>query len=414
MECVSFKIDGEWLTDLVRSWFWDENKEYSVCEELLLNSLVNPDISIEERKDTARQIIEGRKKLVGVNSFELVDDNKNVRPITAKLDEQYRKLRIKEFECLLNTRMIPFVDPFSTVKSLRMGSYYGIATHEQCMAWFWYSDDAFDHINLRPLEPGDGMLLDEDDDTLAGLWLYDYPDIVYDAYVKSGKSMPTSDWDDPFWAAVYELITNDKYCRFESKWFKKRNQSYSACLRMKTDRDSGEVRQITYKKELPQSCLDTIDFCKEWLDTHEKDDSLKYYTIHFIHSALTDEDRFGDPRMYAIVPDDYETFEGLISPTGDFYSCDFGGHSMKAYYIMCAYPEKFPDFDYDKGTFDYDTALDYILEHGWCATRWLPIIGSYIELPCTESRQCTKGQENAIFDTKIKHNRDVDLSPIGY
>jgi hypothetical protein len=118
--------------------------------------------------------------------------------------------------------------------------------------------------------------------------------------------------------------------------------------------------------------------------------------------------------MYQILPDNYEKWEGLISPNGDFYSCDFGGHNVKAYYIMAAFPEKFPNFDYENNHLAVSEALDDLLSQGWCATRYLPTIGNYIELPRTELGKCTKAQKDAIFDAKIKHDINVDLGPIGY
>jgi hypothetical protein len=35
VEELYFKIDGEYITDLVRTFFWNEDKPYSTCEEIL-------------------------------------------------------------------------------------------------------------------------------------------------------------------------------------------------------------------------------------------------------------------------------------------------------------------------------------------------------------------------------------------
>lgn len=50
MAQIGFKIDGEWLTNFVRTWFWVENKSYETCEKLLLQSLTNPNIPTEKNK----------------------------------------------------------------------------------------------------------------------------------------------------------------------------------------------------------------------------------------------------------------------------------------------------------------------------------------------------------------------------
>ena len=48
MGSVNFQIEGEFVCDLARVWFWDEGREYSKCEELLLSCLVTDQITLEE------------------------------------------------------------------------------------------------------------------------------------------------------------------------------------------------------------------------------------------------------------------------------------------------------------------------------------------------------------------------------
>lgn len=433
MAQVGFKVDGEWLTDFVRTWFWDENKPYETCENLLLQSLMNPKIPIKQTKQIIQEIIEGKKKLVGVNEFELVDDNENVRPLSMKLNEQRRTIEIQKMKLLMDSRMILFVDPYSTVKSLPAAREYGVTNYEQCMTWFWYEEDAIQHGYMRPWEPEEGMLLNEHDDTELGLWLYYYPEIAYDAFLKNDEHLPTEGYREGFWQAVYEIITDEEHSStFCSKYFAKRNESYLASVRMKKEKDKRErdgytpakFSFIEEQKVLSENCKKTIAFCKDFLDTHEKPDiyedadiQIKYHTIHLIYDVLTDkDDKLLSNRdlMYQILPDNYEKWEGLIAPNGDFYSCDFGGHNAKAYHIMTVFPEKFPNFDYKNNHLQMSEALDDLLSQGWCATRYLPTIGNYIELPRTELGECTKAQKNAIFDAKIKHDVSVDLGPIGY
>lgn len=429
-EIVGFKIDGEWLTNFVRTLFWDEDKPYDVCENLLLQSLINPDISIDQTKDIIREIIEGRKKLVGINNFELVDDNENVRLITIKLDNQRRKIKIQEMKFVMDSMMINFVDPYSSVKSIRAAKEYEVTNYQQCMTWFWYNDNAIDTAYMRPRTPGEGMILNEDNDTDLGLWLYYYPEIAYDAYIKNDEHIPTKDYQEDFWKAVYEIINNDEYkWKFSSKYFARRNENYLASCRIKKDEalsseDSNTRSFIKEQRQLTENCKRTIQFCKDFLDSHTKPDKdenieiqIKYHTMSLIYDVLTDkDDKLLNMRdlMYQILPDDYEKWEGLISPGGEFYSCDFGGHNAKAYYIMTSFPEKFPNYDYENNRLEVSEALDDILTQGWCATRYLPSIGNYIELPRTKLHKCTKPQKDAIFDAKVKHNVTVDLSPIGY
>lgn len=75
METLTWKIDGAFITRIVREKLWWERQPYSEVEKLLLGCLKTDQLSDEERKDKARQILMGTKKLVGINSFTLEDDN---------------------------------------------------------------------------------------------------------------------------------------------------------------------------------------------------------------------------------------------------------------------------------------------------------------------------------------------------
>jgi len=443
-QCVKWKIEGEFITNLARSWFWDEDKPYEICEELLLKCLCGTDTSEIELKIIAQNIIEGRKKLVGINSFDLEDDNKNIRPITLKLEEIARKAKVEQLRNLMITRMIDFVDPYCTVKSKNGAIECEYINLEECKTWFWYSTDYIDNLYKRPKYPDDTdtMLLNENDNTLAGLWLCEFPEIAYKAislHDTYPSCHPMKEQEDLiFWNDLYNVIKDDT--RFQSKYFKKRNENYLAEMRMEEEKKLRESGKLTDKciednirswssKELilKEEAEKTISYANEWLSKNKKPEKgadvpssyiIKYHTLHMIAQVLSEniKDRTLDDndRHFMLLPDSYNKWEGLIAPNGDFYSCDFGGHNAKAYHLICAYPEKFPNIDYEHLGCDSSNSLDDILRQGWCATRYLPIYGCYIELPRTMRRECTKAQKDAIFDAKIRHNVAVDLSPIGY
>lgn len=87
MKTLNWSICGEFICDLARTWFWHENKTYEKAEELLLTALGTDEISLNEKKVIVRDILEGKKKLIGTNTFELVEDNERVRPIQEKVTE---------------------------------------------------------------------------------------------------------------------------------------------------------------------------------------------------------------------------------------------------------------------------------------------------------------------------------------
>lgn len=74
MERVYFKVDGEWLTDFIRILYYKEDKSYEECKEKLINSLCLNDMKEEEKTELFESILYGKKRFVGENSFDLVDD----------------------------------------------------------------------------------------------------------------------------------------------------------------------------------------------------------------------------------------------------------------------------------------------------------------------------------------------------
>ncbi|CUO91144.1 Uncharacterised protein [Clostridium baratii] len=74
MEVVTFKVDGEWFTDYIRKFFYAEDFSFEECKHKLIDSLSLHSFTEEQKNKLAEDIIYGEKKLVGCNSFELVDD----------------------------------------------------------------------------------------------------------------------------------------------------------------------------------------------------------------------------------------------------------------------------------------------------------------------------------------------------
>lgn len=73
-EQIGWKIHGDFITKVVREMLWVEHKPYKDVEELLLGCLATHELSYDERREVARQILSGEKKLEGINSFTLEDD----------------------------------------------------------------------------------------------------------------------------------------------------------------------------------------------------------------------------------------------------------------------------------------------------------------------------------------------------
>ena len=117
-ERLNFSIDGEFLTNVARDWFWNMNKPYKKCEELLFSCMEGGDK--EEKRRVCQDIIEGRKKLVGINEFELVDDNTKVRPLGQKVEELQRKMLVSQIREDMIVHPLKYIDRFAMTASRTM------------------------------------------------------------------------------------------------------------------------------------------------------------------------------------------------------------------------------------------------------------------------------------------------------
>lgn len=68
-EQLHFSMDGEFLTAIARDWFWNMDKPYKKCEELLLSCMMGG--NEEEKRHVCQDIIEGRKNLLVSMSLNL-------------------------------------------------------------------------------------------------------------------------------------------------------------------------------------------------------------------------------------------------------------------------------------------------------------------------------------------------------
>ena len=378
METLHWQIEGEFITDLVRQWFWQENKSYADCENLLFECMRN--LEFDVKKKNALDIIEGRKKFSGINSFELVDDNKSIRYVTDKVNELWKQEEIRKIEDHIRGYAIDFIDPWSTIKSKKAAIENHVNTLEECEIWFHYSDRDQRAVARGEERQKFPMAYSY---TAAGLWLTDRPELIFEAKKMGGD----------FWENIYQLTKDNPN-------LKVRNDRYITDKRIKEEnKKSRERLWKEYEKEAQKQFENEPKFMSdEW----------------FEYKYNTEDDKFS----YYLEPDNYENWEGVIDPDGNFYSCHFGGHNLKSFYLILKYPNKFGikasgsmldlEFEIDqKLDVDAGNGLDFIVKHGWCATRHIG--GRYfIELPT--NNHLTQKQINAIFDASIKH--DININEI--
>lgn len=364
METMHFSIEGGFITDLVRTWFWEEQKPIQTCIDLIASCVSGA--STEEIQQISTAILEGRKKFTGINIFTLEDDNKRVRPLLDKIKQEERErgiLMIRQ-EMLADYRK--YIDRWATIKTCdRLTlAQKGILTFADCRNWFTTFPS-----KILPGEREDILVTDQrnpnckiplfDTPTMGGLWLINDPGLVYNCCKGDVAQIGKPD----FWKAVYEAVKDNPA-------FADRNERYLFSIRPKP---SFEERMKALMKAPPEGKGEPEYGTPKWLD-------YKYQTTKDVE--------------YRMIPDDLEYWEGLIAPNGDFYSCKFGGHNHKAYNLVIYYPNRFPK---PPETLDASNALDFIREHGWCATR--SVGGDHILM----SEHPTRRQIETMLETAEKH-----------
>lgn len=185
---------------------------------------------------------------------------------------------------------------------------------------------------------------------------------------------------------MYELIKDRK----ESE-FKERNQKYLATKRMQ------EIpTKIEHKLQQGRSSEKSI--C---------DMTPEEFILHMINRRPGSLD-------VRVIPDNMEKFEGLIRPDGAFFSCEFGGHNVKAFYYIAAYYKEFGFVSrsevYEK--VPMDRALDNLIDAGWIATRYLPSAGNYISAKQDIQFEPTKEQKDTAWNAIVKYDCRVSNTEI--
>ena len=363
MGSVNFQIEGEFVCDLARVWFWDEGREYSKCEELLLSCLVTDQITLEEKKKIVVEILEGRKKLVGVNSLSLVDDGARIRPLTDKIEEYRKKEIIHKIEEDIQRRPLAYLDPYSceqnpadfrsVIDELRydeekdVRDAYGkyLTPYEDLRLWAYSVDSYFYGRRVLPgfWNESERPYLDH------GFYLIERPRLVYELI-----GGPVEDTDKLLTLLrnyLQPLVDTGRVNKAAALEIIHRNKKY-------------EAAQEEKRRQIPEP--------------EEKE--------------LTEEE-LNKKTDY----DDFLSEYGLIDPSGNYYSCNFAGHHAKAFHIIAKREGRDPDFF----NLDFDKALDKLYSEGWVIIRNPDPRGS-VFFDFRGDLRPTKKQIDAAFSHMIK------------
>ena len=438
---LSFSINGDFVTNTARQWFWDEGKEYEICEELLLNCLITDELTLEERKNIARDIIEGKKKIEGISTdgFTVENDGIKIRPLSDKIKTLEKEKGIETIQVTMFSSFMPFVDPFSRIKSPDgFWHAFDIDTYQNCYEYFLTMNNP---MFMAP------SLMEEkaNSTTKGGLWLIEHADLVYDVLseIHHTTNMETLRPDnnyydtDCFWYKLYEKIKD-----WDDTDIKDRNNKYLAMLRNYeikeqrkttsniTSKEEEIINDIITKTEYDKqikllaknfemiengSYGETAKENKEWY-------RLKYEVMTENCPKTLHEN--SDDLIWYILPDTDEMINpcGLVSPAGEWYSCGFAGHNAKAEHFIVAHPEKWGYLDNETlrkliepyNWFNDSSALDFLIKDGWCAVRLFAHSGNSILTPLDlgVSKNITKAQKDKIWDVIIKFDLKIETNKL--
>jgi len=390
---LSFSISGEFITNRIREMFWYDDESLTTIEEYVGSLFSGNNLDEDKIRTLTQEIIEGRKKFEGTNSFELLDDNEKIKPIGLKLDEFKKQIKIYQIKEDMIQNPINYIDIYANKRDI-----------DDVDVEFFNDEtyyDRYTRVIKHFLTDSMGRYLDGYyEDTMLGTWLIYEPELIYKL-----NGGPLHDYDlDEFYEKLYNYVKEFKFSEFsDNKDFKRRQNKYEAYLR------SLEPKEIIVKEFIPI-------------------DENKYHNINDMSfEEYANYLKNCDPSnlSYNLFPDDIIYWDGLISPKGEFFSCEFGGHNMKAFFIIKTYYNKFKYKTADKiysifsnreevmEKIDYDRALDLLLENGWVSTHLSPM-GALLQFK-EYNFWLTKDQKNCIWDAIFKHNvtlKDDDLEKI--
>lgn len=395
MRTLHFQIDGEYVCDLARTMFWDEDRPYEACEEILVGCLGTDQISLDEKKKIAQEILEGKKLLVGINEFELIDDGKKIRPISQKIKQLQDQLKIREIADHINSNPLLYVDPYSTVKSIKSAKLNNyISSYKDAYEYFCFNEFDFDHVNEYP---------EYMSETMCGLWLLHEPELVLKA-----NGGPYSNYDkELFWENIYREI-NDRTGAFLA-----RNERYLGSVRVKENKREEKIRNEKEALDRGKKIVKKIE--AEMAEDYKKHIDTMSYREYAAYLKELDPINI----EYDVLPDNIMKFEGLIDLEGNFYSCSFGGHNTKAYHILVTYWDKF-DFKKLIGKdiqsrsearhmLQMDRSLDVIISANWIATRYQPGRGCFLSYNRENfCYRATAAQKNTIWEALAKHDNKLN------
>ncbi|MFW5962538.1 MAG: hypothetical protein ACOCQR_02880 [bacterium] len=328
---AQFQIEGEYITKLARTWLWDEERELEVCMNLLRECLLSDAITDKERDSIATEILEGRKKLVGINTFELVEDNENIRSLNELIKKKEQKIKKMQLEEDMQRYAKKYIDRYVGGFSVHKDCLRNIDNDRQSVIdWLLYGDTRASkilspHISRSsdyfstPLQGGAHLLLNLDSAfQILGGPCRDDKEVNEKITIHFNKILNDLkangiDYDEmnSYQRAFYERnlkAYNDFLLEFPyNKPFDKSDLSLNAVLKPINKREKEDQRRKNYKEYMEKIAA-------------QSDMSGMKYDLEGTYKPIFLEEKEG--------------ITGFLAPDGKFFKTEFGGHEILAKQLM--------------------------------------------------------------------------------
>jgi hypothetical protein len=387
MNKIQFNSNAESLCKIARNMLWNSNKDVEDCIDIVKGLLINPDVSDIDTRNLAIEILEGRKILKGTTIAYIEDDNENVRSMSLLLvdHKEYKTAKLEE-HMKRNSKL--YID--TAVKGLRLDSEKLInATMGEVINYRLYG--SLDYNSRKFLPKGH---------LKNGTYLLTNAELSFD--ILGGLCNSNEE--------VVNKCTN--YFNEKLTEWKLSGLTYE-----KMDSYQKEI----YNRNLEASNADLFPFDTK-INMLEKEDALVTHEFSDFETFDLEDDESNFKENYASIgtpdpQDNYFSEHGWLDLEGNYYSTNFGGHLMKAWYIVKKNPileKEFNDFynQYKSITTDrYDLSAAFLESQGWGRFMDQQQTGMST-LIFSSKKEITELQIDACL--KMKNNLNLSYNPYDY
>lgn len=352
-ESLSFSIEGKFITDTARQWFYDEHKPYDTCVELVMSCLVAPEGVEVDIPSIARDVIIGRKKLVGVNSFLVEEDN--------FYDDKYDK-SIKKLSDFIKVQQ-------GEIESLQ-DSNDDLRDEVQTLTnMLEAANETIDKLtrDVESLTSDMNSLVNEINKETNKLKKYSDP--IYKMQVELGKRdfIDSITWDNIFHDVTEELKQNfNEFCKAHGVYPGKHRH--------------GSWEWINFYDSVTEDALTQEQLIERGVGIVTEEPKVEKSVQR---STNIQEEEKREPIQY-----------GWLSPSGEFIPGDWGEHEGVAHKIIKdkGWEKEF----WEKDKHHFGVARDFLCEQkGYCLIHNPSLYG---RTQVTALKEYTKAQKEFLFD----------------